>query len=157
MKFSEQLKADRESADLTQEGAAASMTAERERRRALTTLSATKGLRAKSDTIPLNMRGNVRADSHRAWSHSDLAGVLWEHGIRASRAIAWARIEQWSQYHSLTVEPITSTAGVIRWEIQTPDKKTLATTEPANKGALHRTLNESGFRPSTTVADLWIK
>lgn len=49
-----------------------------------------RGQRARHADIPTNMRENFAADEERAWSHSDLAGVLWEIGFRASRAIALA-------------------------------------------------------------------
>lgn len=103
------------------------------------------------------MIGKMKADEARAWDHSDLAGVLWEHGLRATRAIAWARIQLWESYATLTVKPITSPHGLIRWEIQAPDSTPLAETEPANKGALHRILSDAGYKPHSTLANTWVK
>jgi len=47
-----------------------------------------RGQRSRETDIPENMRENFAADEARAWSHSPLAGALWEIGFRASRAIA---------------------------------------------------------------------
>ena len=49
-----------------------------------------RGTRAAGPNIPPNMRARLREAEARAWSHSTLAGYLWENGERASRAIALA-------------------------------------------------------------------
>jgi hypothetical protein len=53
-----------------------------------TTKHPRRGLRISSTTIPANMLANMLASEARAWSHSPLAGALWEIGFRASRAIS---------------------------------------------------------------------
>lgn len=50
------------------------------------TLSATRGARRAGAMIPRNMAAAIAASEEKAWSHSELAGVLWEHGFRASIA-----------------------------------------------------------------------
>ena len=122
----------------------------------LQTIAATRGTRRAS--MPANMARKAAADEARAWDHSDLAGILWEHGIRSTRAITWARIEQWKDYDFLTVEPLTGTHGVIDWIICRPDRVILhAEYNHANKGALHRILNECEYIPDPQKADRWIK
>ena len=49
-----------------------------------------RGTRAAGPNIPPNMRARLREAEARAWSHSTLAGHLWESGERATRAIALA-------------------------------------------------------------------
>lgn len=49
-----------------------------------------RGTRAAGPNIPPNMRARLQAAEARAWSHSTLAGQLWESGIRASLAIRLA-------------------------------------------------------------------
>lgn len=125
--------------------------------RGLTTISASRGQRITGTSVPSNLVHKIKADEARAWAHSDLAGVLWEQGLRASRAIAWARSQEWAAHTTLSVEPITSTWGVTRWEIQTTAKQPLAAADPADKGSLHRILTDAGYKPSATTADVWTK
>lgn len=54
------------------------------------TLTATRGRRATGTMIPKNMVENFAASEEAAWSHSDLAGVLFEHGFRCVTAIKLA-------------------------------------------------------------------
>lgn len=56
---------------------------------------------------------------------------------------------------TLSVHPITANGGVTGWEIRDTDQNVLATSQAANKGKLHRMLNESGFKPSETVFGVW--
>lgn len=53
-----------------------------------------RGSRRASSAIPANMLAAFIASEARAWSHSPLAGALWEAGLRASRAIELAEIEE---------------------------------------------------------------
>lgn len=53
-------------------------------------LSTSPGIRRYRDEIPPNMLPSFLAGQARAWEHSALAGILWECGLRASRAIALA-------------------------------------------------------------------
>ena len=53
-------------------------------------ISATRGSRIAAAIIPPNMLAKMQASEARAWDHSPLAGMLWESGFRASRAIALA-------------------------------------------------------------------
>lgn len=53
-------------------------------------ITITRGQRLASTIIPANMLAPMQASEARAWSHSPLAGALWEIGFRASRAIALA-------------------------------------------------------------------
>ena len=50
-------------------------------------ITITRGQRINATIIPKNMLENMKEDEARAWNHSDLAGVLWESGMRATRAI----------------------------------------------------------------------
>ena len=125
--------------------------------RALTELSAPRGTRCAGTNAPKNMMARMAADEARAWAHSDLAGVLWEKGIRASRAIAWANQAAWSTHSHVTIEPLTSTGGVTGWAIMDPQKNILAeTSEPANRGAMHRILADAGFVPDLPSSTRWI-
>lgn len=49
-----------------------------------------RGARRGWQEIPPNMLPRYLESEARAWSHSPLAGALWEIGFRASRAIALA-------------------------------------------------------------------
>jgi hypothetical protein len=114
-------------------------------------LTAAKGQRIANSIVPGNMDGPMKASEHRAWSFSPLAGVLWEHGLRASRAIAWARCEKWKHYTTLTVEPYLGNCG---WRIISNTGDVLGTAVPADKGSLHRLMSDSGFTPTATP-DVW--
>jgi hypothetical protein len=41
------------------------------------------------------------------------------------------------------------------FELLNEQGKIVMTSEPANKGKLHRWLSNNGFKPSVTVADQW--
>jgi hypothetical protein len=47
----------------------------------------TRGHRRRLITIPPNMAARYTAGESAAWSHSPLAGALWEAGTRSARAI----------------------------------------------------------------------
>lgn len=49
-----------------------------------------RGHRRSGPAIPPNMKERMAADEARAWSHSSLAGALWEAGIRYGLAAATA-------------------------------------------------------------------
>ncbi len=49
-----------------------------------------RGSRRARENIPANMLPRFLASEARAWSHSTLAGALWETGVRASLAIRTA-------------------------------------------------------------------
>lgn len=57
------------------------------------TLAATKGQRRRGALIPPNVAANFQASEDQAWAHSIIAGVLWENGLRASRAISLAETQ----------------------------------------------------------------
>jgi hypothetical protein len=43
------------------------------------------------------------------------------------------------------------------FELLNEQGEIVMTSEPANKGKLHRWLNNNGYKPSATVADQWEK
>ena len=49
-----------------------------------------RGERRRRGNIPANMAAAFLASEQRAWDHSPMAGMLWESGVRASRAISIA-------------------------------------------------------------------
>lgn len=49
-------------------------------------LSAARGDRIAAAAMPPNMLAQAKASEAKAWNHSPLAGILWEHGFRASIA-----------------------------------------------------------------------
>ena len=57
-------------------------------------LYAWRGGRAAATMIPENMRENFAASESAAWDHSELAGILWELGIRSATARKWAEEEK---------------------------------------------------------------
>ena len=57
-------------------------------------ITGTRGQRIAGTIVPANMLDNMQRDEARAWSHSDLAGLLWENGFRASRAIELADLSK---------------------------------------------------------------
>ena len=50
-----------------------------------------RGHRRAAGRIPANMAAAMERGEALAWSHSELAGQLWEHGARATRAVELAR------------------------------------------------------------------
>lgn len=49
-----------------------------------------RGARRRGESVPANMAAAVLESEARAWNHSPMAGMLWESGVRAARAITWA-------------------------------------------------------------------
>lgn len=57
----------------------------------------------------------------------------------------------------LHVKAKTGIGGVTAWQIIDASGLVLAEAVPADKGKLHRLMSNSGFKPSQTEANVWIK
>ena len=87
----------------------------------------TRGDRRGCTDIPANMLEPYHASEARAWSHSPLAGGLWESGFRASRAI---KIAEEQNKHCTENK---SAVSIPRCQSATP--------APADPGNLEKSMN----------------
>ena len=53
---------------------------------------------------------------------------------------------------TMTVEIVNS-----GFDLVNSNGEIVETSEPANKGKLHRTLSKLGYKPSAKIADQWVK